>query len=190
MKNLLCLLVCVLVYCSCEEKEPILFTELIYNDEDDVVEERFFGYENSLMLLDFEDKDLENFSTDCSQEPRFLSVRFNYKGHPNLIPLYSKHSDFGQNDDFNIFIHPFQYEISDVDGYLKTKIDLIEQPLLSENDNELKGLNFPVSICADESFHDSSDLAKMAHKYNTINIKLDKTGGLSEAVKIVKEAKK
>ena len=40
------------------------------------------------------------------------------------------------------------------------------------------------------SLHDSSDLAKMAHKYNTINIKLDKTGGLSEAVKIVEEAKK
>ena len=51
-------------------------------------------------------------------------------------------------------------------------------------------MNFPISLCADESFHDSSDLAKMAHKYNTINIKLDKTGGLSEAVKIVKEAKK
>ena len=79
---------------------------------------------------------------------------------------------------------------SNADLFVKTKIDLIEQPLLSENDNELKGLNFPISLCADESFHDSSDLAKMAHKYNTINIKLDKTGGLSEAVKIVEEAKK
>ena len=79
---------------------------------------------------------------------------------------------------------------SNTDLFVKTKIDLIEQPLISENDNELKGLNFPISICADESFHDSSDWAKMAHKYNTINIKLDKTGGLSEAVKIVKEAKK
>ena len=79
---------------------------------------------------------------------------------------------------------------SNADLFVKTKIDLIEQPLLSENDNELKGLNFPISLCADESFHDSSDLAKVAHKYNTINIKLDKTGGLSEAVKIVEEAKK
>ena len=62
--------------------------------------------------------------------------------------------------------------------------------LLSGNDNELKGLNYPVSICADESFHDSSDLDEMKNKYDTINIKLDKTGGLSEALIIANEAKK
>ena len=72
----------------------------------------------------------------------------------------------------------------------KTSIDLIEQPLPSKMDNQLVDFKSPVPICADESFHTMQDLKNISKKYDAVNVKLDKTGGLSEALLIVKEARK
>ena len=83
-----------------------------------------------------------------------------------------------------------QKQNKNIDLFVKTKIDLLEQPLISTKDDKLLNMNYPISICADESFHDSSDLDKISAKYDTINIKLDKTGGLTEALKIQKKQKK
>ena len=66
---------------------------------------------------------------------------------------------------------------------------LIEQPLPAELDQRLCELTPCVPLCADESCHTRENLLELKQKYQAINIKLDKTGGLSEALALVKEAK-
>ncbi len=68
-------------------------------------------------------------------------------------------------------------------------IAMIEQPLLAGKDESLSSLPHPVPLCADESCHDSNTLEKLQGHYEIINIKLDKTGGLTEAIKTAKKAK-
>ncbi|GAA6209394.1 dipeptide epimerase [Cognatishimia sp. WU-CL00825] len=63
-------------------------------------------------------------------------------------------------------------------------VELVEQPLPSSDDDALIGMQRPVPVCADESCHDRNSLAKLQGKYDVINIKLDKTGGLTEALKL------
>ena len=63
-------------------------------------------------------------------------------------------------------------------------VDLVEQPLPAGEDDALIGMDRPVPVCADESCHDRTSLAKLKGKYDVVNIKLDKTGGLTEALKL------
>jgi L-Ala-D/L-Glu epimerase len=63
-------------------------------------------------------------------------------------------------------------------------VALIEQPLPAGQDESLRGIPHPVPICADESAHGLHDLEKLRGIYDCINIKLDKTGGLTEALKM------
>ena len=59
---------------------------------------------------------------------------------------------------------------------------MIEQPFPAADDDVLKSLDRPITVCADESCHDRDSLPSIAGKYDMINIKLDKTGGLTEAL--------
>ena len=61
-------------------------------------------------------------------------------------------------------------------------VKLVEQPLPADQDGDLIGLPRPLPICADESCHDRKSLEKLIGKYDFVNIKLDKTGGLTEAL--------
>lgn len=61
-------------------------------------------------------------------------------------------------------------------------VALVEQPLPAGEDDALLGMARPVPVCADESAHDCSTLSKLKGKYDVVNIKLDKTGGLTEAL--------
>ena len=63
-------------------------------------------------------------------------------------------------------------------------VEMIEQPLPSTDDEQLRGVERPIPICADESCHDSATLPALVGKYDMINIKLDKTGGLTEALNL------
>lgn len=65
---------------------------------------------------------------------------------------------------------------------------LIEQPLPVGQDEILSCIAHPVSICADESVHETSDLAALANRYDAVNIKLDKSGGLTEALEMQRTA--
>ena len=65
---------------------------------------------------------------------------------------------------------------------LRLGVELVEQPLPASEDDALLGLARPLPICADESCHDRSSLPHMHGKYDYANIKLDKTGGLTEAL--------
>jgi L-alanine-DL-glutamate epimerase-like enolase superfamily enzyme len=68
-------------------------------------------------------------------------------------------------------------------------VELIEQPLPSGEDDILEDMDRPVPVCADESCHDSTTLDRVAPLYDYINIKLDKTGGLTEALMLAEAAK-
>ena len=65
---------------------------------------------------------------------------------------------------------------------------LIEQPLPAGQDAPLAGTQRPVPVCADESCHATDSLAEIAGRYDAVNIKLDKTGGLTEALKLKQAA--
>jgi L-alanine-DL-glutamate epimerase-like enolase superfamily enzyme len=68
-------------------------------------------------------------------------------------------------------------------------VGLIEQPLKAGGDQALEGYASPVPLCADESFRTRAELAACARRYACVNIKLDKTGGLSEALAAADEAR-
>ncbi|WP_104017795.1 N-acetyl-D-Glu racemase DgcA [Roseovarius nitratireducens] len=63
-------------------------------------------------------------------------------------------------------------------------VALVEQPLPAGDDDALIGMDRPVPVCADESCHDRASLPALAGKYDMVNIKLDKTGGLTEALSL------
>jgi L-alanine-DL-glutamate epimerase-like enolase superfamily enzyme len=67
-------------------------------------------------------------------------------------------------------------------------VELIEQPLPAGEDDVLCDCGSPIALCADESFHDRSSFAALAGRYQAINLKLDKTGGLTEALAVAAEA--
>lgn len=66
--------------------------------------------------------------------------------------------------------------------FARLGVMLIEQPLPAGRDAELEGWDSPVLLCADESLHTRAELADCARRYGCINIKLDKCGGLTEAL--------
>lgn len=67
-------------------------------------------------------------------------------------------------------------------------VELIEQPIPAGQDEALAGLDCPVPLGADESFHGLGDIARLRPCYATVNIKLDKTGGLTAALAIKRAA--
>jgi L-alanine-DL-glutamate epimerase-like enolase superfamily enzyme len=70
------------------------------------------------------------------------------------------------------------------------RVALIEQPLPADADDALARLEHPIPICADESCRTRADLGRIDGKYEAIAIKLDKAGGLTEALALVAEAKR
>jgi len=68
-------------------------------------------------------------------------------------------------------------------------VELVEQPLPAGEDALLAEIARPVPVCADESVHDSASLAALAGRYDAVNIKLDKTGGLTEALLTAAQAR-
>lgn len=69
------------------------------------------------------------------------------------------------------------------------RFELIEQPLPADGDQILAGIARPVPVCADESAHTSDDLCRLLDRYDAINIKLDKTGGLTGALDLADAAR-
>ncbi len=69
-------------------------------------------------------------------------------------------------------------------------VTLVEQPLPAGSDAALAAVVHPVPVCADESVHDRATLARLKGKYEAVNIKLDKAGGLTEALALAEEAQR
>jgi L-alanine-DL-glutamate epimerase-like enolase superfamily enzyme len=68
-------------------------------------------------------------------------------------------------------------------------VELIEQPFPADADDVLETLEHPVPVCADESCHVRADLSRLVNRYEAINVKLDKTGGLTEALLLIERAR-
>jgi L-alanine-DL-glutamate epimerase-like enolase superfamily enzyme len=71
----------------------------------------------------------------------------------------------------------------------RNRVDLVEQPLPARDDDALTGFSSRIPICADESCHVTSDLERLRNRYQAVNIKLDKTGGLTEAWRLLRSAR-
>jgi L-alanine-DL-glutamate epimerase-like enolase superfamily enzyme len=69
-------------------------------------------------------------------------------------------------------------------------VTLIEQPLPEGRDDALLHIKRPIPVCADESVHDRASLEALAGKYDAINVKLDKSGGLTEALALAADAER
>ncbi len=75
------------------------------------------------------------------------------------------------------------------DALARHGVELLEQPLPRGADAGLAGLRYPVPLCADESCQGLAELEGIADRYAVVNIKLDKCGGLTEALAIVDRAR-
>lgn len=73
---------------------------------------------------------------------------------------------------------------------LRLGVEMVEQPLPHGDDAMLAEIARPLPVCADESAHDAASLADLVGKYDVVNLKLDKTGGLTEALRARDEARR
>jgi L-alanine-DL-glutamate epimerase-like enolase superfamily enzyme len=78
---------------------------------------------------------------------------------------------------------------SNLDACAKAGVVLVEQPLPQGRDQALAAIKRPIPVCADESVHDRASLAALVGTYDAVNIKLDKTGGLTEALAMAQAAR-
>ena len=70
------------------------------------------------------------------------------------------------------------------------RVEMIEQPLAADGDEALGRMEHPIPVCADESCRALADLDRLEGKYQAVNIKLDKVGGMTEALALAAEAKR
>ena len=84
------------------------------------------------------------------------------------------------------------WTVEDLDRFIEglegLNVEMVEQPLALDNDQTLRGYESPIPLCADESCNTRADLQRLSGLYDIINIKLDKTGGLTEAVALALQA--
>ena len=73
-------------------------------------------------------------------------------------------------------------------GLKALNVEMVEQPLAIANDETLRNYQSPIPLCADESCDSRADLERLAGLYEIVNIKLDKTGGLTEALALASQA--
>jgi len=73
---------------------------------------------------------------------------------------------------------------------IRLGVEMVEQPLPQGADDMLAEIARPLPVCADESAHDAASLPGLLDKYDVVNLKLDKTGGLTEALRARDEARR
>jgi L-alanine-DL-glutamate epimerase-like enolase superfamily enzyme len=76
-----------------------------------------------------------------------------------------------------------------LNGLAEAGVELLEQPLPPDTEHLLAELERPLAVCADESFSDRASLAALAGRYDCVNIKLDKAGGLTESLALAGAAR-
>ncbi len=77
-----------------------------------------------------------------------------------------------------------------LDAMRDLDVKLVEQPLHASADALLRTVRRSVPVCADESVHQTADLAELRDRYDAVNVKCDKTGGITEAVELAREARR
>jgi len=79
---------------------------------------------------------------------------------------------------------------ANLEACARAGVVLVEQPLPEHEDGALAGVSRPIPVCADESAHDRASLHALVGKYDAVNIKLDKAGGLTEALAMARDAER
>ncbi len=100
--------------------------------------------------------------------PRLAAVR---AGAPNAQIIIDANEGWSADDLEKLLPH-----------LMTQNVALIEQPLPADADGALRHIHSPIPICADESAHVTADIPRLASLYSAVNIKLDKAGGLTEAL--------
>ena len=80
--------------------------------------------------------------------------------------------------------------VTNLEACAEADVALVEQPLPEGRDDALAHMKRPLPVCADESVHARASLHALRGKYDAINIKLDKTGGLTEALAVLAQAQR
>jgi L-alanine-DL-glutamate epimerase-like enolase superfamily enzyme len=75
------------------------------------------------------------------------------------------------------------------DVVARLNVAMVEQPLPADADAALRGLDYPAPLCADEAAHTANDVARLADRYQFVNVKLDKAGGLTGALAMAARAR-
>lgn len=125
----------------------------------------------------------------CALGAKLLKVKLNHEliidrvqavreSAPNVDIILDANEAWGELDLEALFEQLAQFRIS-----------MIEQPVPKGEDSKLLGINHPITLCADESCHTRDDLNRLVGCYEMINIKLDKTGGLTEALALEANAR-
>jgi L-alanine-DL-glutamate epimerase-like enolase superfamily enzyme len=79
--------------------------------------------------------------------------------------------------------------VAEAQALMPYGVELIEQPVKAGEDHLLDGLVSPIPLCADESCQDRADLGRCIGRYQAVNVKLDKAGGLTEALALCRDAR-
>lgn len=154
-------------------------------------------------LLGMQPKTLNTVATVGMGSPEEMAERAReFSNYPNLKIKLDNENPIGRLEairrarpDAKLVIDVNQgWEYLELIDYLpeleRLQVAMIEQPLRRAGDLKLEGLESPIPIGADESCLTLGEYHEIKNRYQVINIKLDKTGGLTEALKIVKAAKK
>jgi L-alanine-DL-glutamate epimerase-like enolase superfamily enzyme len=80
--------------------------------------------------------------------------------------------------------------VANLEACAEAGVTLVEQPLPADHDDLLREIEHLCPLCADESVHGCASLAALVSKYEAVNVKLDKTGGLTEALALAEEAQR
>ncbi|MDH7639687.1 N-acetyl-D-Glu racemase DgcA [Sphingomonas oryzagri] len=79
--------------------------------------------------------------------------------------------------------------VAEAEALMPYGVELIEQPVKAGEDHLLDGLVSPIPLCADESCQDRADLERCIGRYQAVNVKLDKAGGLTESLALCRDAR-
>jgi L-Ala-D/L-Glu epimerase len=127
--------------------------------------------EEALRLAAVEHQDFAFLKVKTNRERGLDPIRIVHEAAPNARLIVDPNESWAEA------------ELRRYAGELEAlNVALLEQPVDHEDDEVLRHISLPVPVAADEAFDDRTSFAKLAGKYQVINIKLDKTGGLTEAL--------
>lgn len=149
--------------------KPLLTTYTLGAEDPDVMAERAGAYSVARAIK-------LKLTDDARNAERVLAVR---RARPDVWLMVDANQGFTRESFAKL-----------LPTLVEARVDVVEQPFPVGSEAWLDGLERPIRIAADESVQDRSDLAKMVGRVDVINIKLDKCGGLTEALAIAEEARK
>ncbi|HWU77571.1 MAG TPA: dipeptide epimerase, partial [Rhodanobacter sp.] len=149
--------------------KPLLTTYTVSAEEPEVMASRASAYATARAIK-------LKLTDDDSNAARVLAVR---KARPDVWLMVDANQGFTRESFARL-----------LPTLVEARVDVVEQPFPVGNEAWLDGLERPIRLAADESVQDRNDLARMVGRVDVINIKLDKCGGLTEALAIADQARR